>query len=58
FGFSENRRKLQLRAEFLNIFNYVVFGTPGTNINAANFGIVTSQGNRPRLIQLVGRFTF
>jgi hypothetical protein len=58
FGFSENRRKLQLRAEFLNIFNYVVFGTPGTNINAANFGIVTSQGNRPRLIQLVARFTF
>ena len=58
FGFSENRQKLQLRAEFLNIFNYVVFGTPGNNINAANFGIVTSQGNRPRLIQLVGRFTF
>ncbi len=58
FGFSENRQKLQLRAEFLNIFNYVVFGTPGTNINAANFGIVTSQGNRPRLIQLVARFTF
>jgi len=42
----------------LNIFNYVVFGTPGTNINAANFGIVTSQANRPRLIQLVARFTF
>ena len=58
FGFSENRQKLQLRAEFLNIFNYVVFGTPGTNINSSNFGIVTSQGNRPRIIQLVGRYTF
>jgi hypothetical protein len=58
FGFNENRQKIQLRAEFLNVFNYVVFGTPGNNINSANFGIVTSQGNRPRIIQLVGRFTF
>ncbi|MDQ3180731.1 MAG: hypothetical protein M3Q33_09445, partial [Acidobacteriota bacterium] len=58
FGFNENKNKLQLRAEFLNLFNYVVFGTPGTNINASNYGIVTSQGNRPRIIQLVGRFTF
>jgi hypothetical protein len=58
FGFNENRQKLQVRAEFLNAFNLVVFGTPGNNINAANFGIVTSQGNRPRIVQLVGRFTF
>lgn len=58
FGFNDNRQKVQLRAEFLNAFNYVVFGTPGTNINSPNFGIVTSQGNRPRIIQLVGRFTF
>ncbi len=58
FGFNENRQKLQVRAEFLNVFNYVVFGTPGNNINSSNFGIVTTQGNRPRTIQLVGRFTF
>ena len=57
-GFRENRMKLQVRAEFLNVFNYVVFGTPGNNINSSNFGIVTTQGNRPRTIQLVGRFTF
>ena len=58
FGFNSNRQKLQIRGEFLNAFNLVVFGTPGTNINSSNFGIVTSQGNRPRLIQLVGRLTF
>ena len=58
FGFNEDRMKLQIRAEFLNLFNYVVFGTPGNNINSSNFGIVTTQGNRPRTIQLVGRFTF
>jgi hypothetical protein len=58
FGFNDNRQKLQLRIEALNVFNLVVFGTPGNNINSSNFGIVTSQGNRPRIIQLVGRYTF
>lgn len=58
FAFNENRQKLQLRMEALNAFNIVVFGTPGTNINSSNFGIVTTQGNRPRIVQLVGRFTF
>jgi hypothetical protein len=55
------QRKLQLRAEFLNAFNMVVFGLP-TNANVqfgtATFGQITQQGNRPRIIQLVGRFTF
>jgi hypothetical protein len=55
---NENRNKLQLRAEFLNALNYVVFGTPVTNIDSPNFGLITSQGNRPRIIQLVARFTF
>jgi hypothetical protein len=58
FGFNENRQKLEFRVEALNVLNLVVFGTPGNNINAANFGIVTTQGNRPRIVQLVGRFTF
>ena len=70
FGFGEDR-KLQVRAEFLNAFNFVVFGTPINNVNvptnpnvatdanaAPGFGQVTSQGNRPRAVQLVGRFTF
>jgi hypothetical protein len=57
--FNSERQKLQLRAEFLNAFNFVVFGTPGTDFsNPATFGVVTTQANRPRIIQLVGRFTF
>ena len=56
--FGEGRQKLQLRAEFLNAFNWVVFGTPGTQLGSNTFGIITTQGNRPRIIQLVGRFTF
>lgn len=57
-GFNENRQKLQIRGEFLNAFNWVVFGTPGTQVGSTTFGIITTQGNRPRIIQLVGRFTF
>ncbi|MBS1794128.1 MAG: TonB-dependent receptor [Acidobacteria bacterium] len=55
-------RKIQLRMEFLNAFNNVVFGTPVTTFGNANFGTYANQdvalGNRPRVIQLVGRFTF
>lgn len=60
----EGRQKLQLRAEFLNAFNWVVFGTPGTNIDVApnstqtGFGQIRTQGNTPRNIQLVARYTF
>lgn len=59
FVWAEGRQKIQLRGEFINAFNLVVFGTPGTAVNdPANFGIVRTQGNQPRLIQLVLRYTF
>jgi hypothetical protein len=60
-SFSEGRQKIQVRAEFLNALNLVVFAAPPSNqfaIGSATFGQVTGQGNRPRSIQLVGRFTF
>lgn len=50
--------KLQFRAEFYNLFNQVVFGTPATAVGTTTFGIVTSQANDPRKIQLALRFTF
>lgn len=59
FLWAEGRQKIQFRGEFINAFNIVVFGTPGTAVNdPANFGIVRTQGNQPRLIQLVLRYTF
>jgi hypothetical protein len=58
FAFNEGKQRLQIRGEFLNAFNWVVFGTPGTQVGSATFGIITTQGNRPRIIQLVGRYTF
>jgi hypothetical protein len=56
---SEGRQKIQFRGEFINAFNIVVFGTPGIAVNdPANFGIVRTQGNQSRLIQLALRYTF
>jgi hypothetical protein len=57
-AFAEGRQRVQLRAEFLNAFNMVVFGTPVLTSGSTTFGTVTTQGNRPRIIQLVGRYTF
>jgi hypothetical protein len=59
FVWSEGRQKIQFRGEFINAFNIMVFGTPGAAVNdPANFGIVRTQGNQPRLIQLALRYTF
>jgi hypothetical protein len=70
FTLREGRLRAQLRGEFLNAFNMVVFGSPGTDvtnrdlvqngvlIRKGTFGRVTGQGNLPRSIQLVMRVTF
>lgn len=49
--------KLELRAEFFNIFNHANFINPVTNINSAQFGQVTSTRD-PRIIQLALRVVF
>jgi hypothetical protein len=50
--------KLQLRAEFFNIFNRVQFGYPGQTQGSSSFGIISSQSNTPRLLQVAGRINF
>jgi hypothetical protein len=77
---AEGRQKLQFRAEFLNAFNWVVYGTPVSTLNVTGavgtannntldsrnpcfatqqcFGQVRTQGNTPRNIQFVLRYTF
>jgi hypothetical protein len=61
----EGRQKLQFRTEFLNAFNWVVFGTPVSSVGSGapnagltGFGQIRTQGNTPRNIQLVVRYTF
>jgi hypothetical protein len=50
---------LEFRAEAFNLFNRVQFVAPSTDVSsAATFGVVTSQANRPRILQFALRFTF
>ena len=57
FGPGE-RLGLQFRTEFFNLFKTPQFGPPGTAVGTAQFGIVSSQVNNPRLIQFALKFLF
>jgi hypothetical protein len=51
----------EVRADFFNAFNRVVFGSPDTNfsdVTSGGFGKIGSQANSPRVIQLGGRIDF
>jgi hypothetical protein len=49
---------IQFRAEVFNLFNRVRFGYPGTVLGTPQFGVVSSQFNDPRLVQLALRAQF
>lgn len=49
---------LQFRAEFFNLFNTVQFGPPATAFGVSTFGVVSSQQNQPRVIQLALKLLF
>jgi hypothetical protein len=50
---------VEFRAEFFNIFNRTVFGTPSTDFNnPPSFGAVGSQSNTPRTIQFSLKVNF
>jgi hypothetical protein len=54
-----DRYRLDIRAEFFNLFNWTQFAPPNNQAdNTASFGQVYSQVNQPRLVQFSGRFTF
>lgn len=52
FPFFGEGRRLDFRAEAFNLFNRTIFGNGDTNLNSNNFGVVTSQANNPRSMQL------
>lgn len=51
------RYNLQFRAEFLNGFNNVNFGSPGTTFGTSTFGVISSASDA-RVIQLAMKFLF
>jgi hypothetical protein len=57
FNFGE-KRYLQLRAEAFNAVNHPTFAAPNTQQSNSAFGTITSQANRPRLLQIVARIVF
>jgi hypothetical protein len=61
------RTKLEIRADFFNLFNHPLFSNPNTTITSGAFGQISSTGvlnsgnagdQQPRVIQLSARFTF
>jgi hypothetical protein len=44
--------RLDVRMEAFNVFNRVVWGSPNTNFNNNNFGVITGQSNTPRQMQV------
>lgn len=49
---------LQFKAEFFNVFNRVQFQVNTTTVGSTSYGIVTSQLNKPRLVQFALRLAF
>ncbi|MCI0389918.1 MAG: hypothetical protein MOB07_14305, partial [Acidobacteria bacterium] len=51
FSFGEGKR-FDFRWEVFNLFNRTQFGTGSTNLNNNTFGVVNSQVNEPRQMQV------
>ena len=51
FGLGE-RRNIEIRCDFLNAFNHPEFSNPALSPTSGSFGLITSQANFPRNIQV------
>jgi hypothetical protein len=52
------RVRLAFQADAFNVNNAVHFAAPGTNIDSATFGTVTTMANQPRKLQFSARLSF
>jgi hypothetical protein len=44
--------KAEIRLETFNTLNHPTFGAPNTTVGTSSFGLITSQANSPREVQL------
>ena len=49
---------LEFRAEFFNAFNTTQFSSPGSNVSASTFGVISSTAVSPRIVQLALKLNF
>jgi hypothetical protein len=54
----DGRFNIQFRAEFFNVANHVRFGVAGMYSDTATFGVISSQANNPRQVQLALKFIY
>jgi len=57
-SFDGGRFNAQFRAELFNAFNRVQFNPPATRVDSSDFGVVSSQANGPRQVQLSVKLMF
>jgi hypothetical protein len=58
FRLSERGANLQLKADAFNAVNHPVFGAPNVTPTNTAFGTITTQANRPRLMQISAKISF
>jgi len=56
--FINESMRFQLRCEAYNVLNHATFAAPNTTATNSAFGIINTQANRPRTLQLGARFVF
>lgn len=49
---------LQFRSEFFNAFNHADFANPGSAVNTAAFGVISSTTVGPRILQFALKYSF
>jgi hypothetical protein len=49
---------LEFRTEFFNAFNTTQFSSPGANVSATTFGVISSTAVNPRIIQFALKLNF
>jgi hypothetical protein len=52
------KRNFQIKFESFNLMNHAVFAAANNTASSSTFGTISSQANRPRLIQVVARLVF